>query len=82
MTEGPPKTLSRKANTLHPALAYRSVATRLAELLNSVERVKPTYTKARLKVIVITSTAAPIMLAFSRFIRRAEKTPASPLKMK
>src|SRR5437870_2525402 len=80
--DGPPKRLSRKKNTVQPALAYRRVTMRLAEPLNSFGRVNPTYTKAKLKPILISPRITPITPASSRLTRRAEaakNTPASPL---
>src|SRR5437660_4893860 len=79
--DGPPKRLSRKKNTVQPALAYRRVTMRLAEPLNSFGRVNPTYTKAKLKPILISPRITPITPASSRLTRRAEaakNTPASP----
>ena len=83
-TDGPPKRLSRKKNTVHPVLAYRRVTMRFAEALNSFGRVNPTYTKAKLKPILISPRIAPIAVP-SKLTRRADtpkNTPANPLKMK
>ena len=83
--DGPPKRLSAKKNTVHPALAYRSVTIRLAEPLNSVGRVNPTYTKVKLKPRLISPTITAIIPAPGRLTRRAEtakNVPAIPLKMK
>src|SRR5206468_7218047 len=71
--DGPPKRLSRKKNTVQPALAYRRVTMRLAEPLNSFGRVNPTYTKAKLKPILISPRITPITPASSR-LRSEEHT--------